>query len=908
MREVDGVVPPDAHDGGREQEEPGNETVRNVILQLLERCATDIAKAERQEAAEKLAARPLVAAALGRKLMTGQKLAKLLPTSEASISAMKRDVRPSRHDDLALEAAIRDVAVRWRAAIDAGELAEALRWRWITIGDWVGVSDRSMASAARIKHSRVNEVLNRTSPEKATEYRRRIVKGIGQAAPTPGTDLEDIVPRLMMQHAVDMSPEDPDVSMAAGWYFKKLGLFDIAGKYYERAVVGGSPCAAHNLALVHEANGDVEQAERWFVEADVRGHRCANTTRHGSFLMAQGRGDDARTVWAAAADRGVAAAARYMAEHLHQEGQHEVEALWWERAAVLGDTGGLRSRGWRLWHQGRQEAAERAYLEAATRGDAASACWMGRQMMSRGAREAQTLLEQASNAGHTEATEALISLLHTRDPRRALSACRQLARQGGTPPRVHYALLLEEEDGTQEALNEAYELWLEQIDANLRDDRGEAGEEVELIGDIAVAYWKAGHLARSCHSEAEAEELLWKALKTDDTGVISAAMMELAELDCEPGQTDDAHRLQALRRVADEALSLGYYQVALPTADILEAGGASEDAVEMLRVARRRAKRHSVVAADLEAEQLYQALPDDYVSSESLIYEETIRRWMRCARDGSRRAYMFLGTDYMTNMTEQPRDALACFRWLVDHEEPYHRELGEAMLLCEDPHVEEALDEGIADGEVDCYGLRGMVEARGGRLREALDIWAEGASAGDWESGVYAGQALQRAGRIDEARAMLKRTAERGSSCAWSALGTLEYEERGRGHSLKHFRRAMNDGCRHGAYNLAVALLASQAPTAASRAEARSALRIVLRATPGDLAAARLLASLSAQEGAPELAEVLYDSALTDPGASELVAALDAKHHPDRRIRRGERGWRLWRRRSHAKPGDADSA
>ena len=113
---------------------------------------------------------------------------------------------------------------------------------------------------------------------------------------------------------------------------------------------------------------------------------------------------------------------------------------------------------------------------------------------------------------------------------------------------------------------------------------------------------------------------------------------------------------------------------------------------------------------------------------------------MRCARDGSRRAYMSLGADYMTNMTEQPRDALACFQWLVDHEEPYHRELGEALLLCDDPRVEEALDEGIADGEVDCYGLRGIVDARGGRLREALDIWAEGASAGDWESGVYAGQ------------------------------------------------------------------------------------------------------------------------------------------------------------------------
>ena len=108
----------------------------------------------------------------------------------------------------------------------------------------------------------------------------------------------------------------------------------------------------------------------------------------------------------------------------------------------------------------------------------------------------------------------------------------------------------------------------------------------------------------------------------------------------------------------------------------------------------------------------------------------------------------------------------------------------------------------------------------------------------------------------------------------------------------------MNDGCRHGAYNLAVALLASQAPTTASRNEATKALRTVLRATPGDLAAAQLLASLSAQEGAPELADVLDDSALTDPRASELVAALDAKHHPDRRIRRGERGWRPWRRRS----------
>jgi hypothetical protein len=78
---------------GREQEELGNETVRTVILQLLERCATDIAKAERQEAAEKLAALPLVVAALGRKLMTAQELANLLPTSDASISVMKRDVR-----------------------------------------------------------------------------------------------------------------------------------------------------------------------------------------------------------------------------------------------------------------------------------------------------------------------------------------------------------------------------------------------------------------------------------------------------------------------------------------------------------------------------------------------------------------------------------------------------------------------------------------------------------------------------------------------------------------------------------------------------------------------------------------------------------------------------------------------
>jgi len=168
MLGTDGVAPPKASDGASQNEVVGNDTIRDVVLRMLKRSAKDLAEAERREADQKLATRPLVAAALDRELMTGQALAKILPTSAASISGMKRDVRPSRLDDYALEAALRDVAGRWRDAISAGKLAEALRWRWITIGDWVGLSDRAMAAAADIKHSRVNALLNRTPPDKVT--------------------------------------------------------------------------------------------------------------------------------------------------------------------------------------------------------------------------------------------------------------------------------------------------------------------------------------------------------------------------------------------------------------------------------------------------------------------------------------------------------------------------------------------------------------------------------------------------------------------------------------------------------------------------------------------------------------------------------------------------------------------
>jgi tetratricopeptide (TPR) repeat protein len=898
MQETDGIAPPSAHSRASGSDELGNDTVYEVVLRLLARCAKELVDADRWLEDAKLATRPLVAAVLSRKLMSGQAIAELLSTSEASVSGMKKS-RPSQLDDLALESALRDVAVRWRTASDARDLARALRWRWVTIGDWVGLTDRAMASAAGLDHGSVNKLLNRTPRDKADEYLRVIAEGLGQGSPRAEQDMDAFVERLMVVHAADTYSDDPDVLFAAGWYFKQLGdpgALAVAARFYEQAAADGGACAAHNLALVWESRGDLVQAEQWFIEADNRGHTCSSTAYHGHFLIGQGRVAEGVAVWAAAANRGVAAASRSLAEHLHRHDEHEEEAVWWERAAVLGDSAGLRARGWRYWRQGDLQGAERAYLEAATRGDAESACWVGRQMMVRGPTAAQALLEQASQAGVAEATEALICLLHARDPRRALSACQELARQGGTPPRVHYALLLEQADGSSEALAEAYRQWLAEIEAT-DDPEVSPSSPKHWKPELAMAYSNAGRLARRLGEESDASRLLWRALESTDAAVINCALTELAELDCSPDQDQD----EALRDVAEEAIALGYHQVALPLADVLEERDAVQEAVELLRLARRHVPKHSELAAELEAAQLIAALPS---GPRDAIYMETFRRLRRCARDGSRRAFMFLGSHYMTSMTDEPRDALGCFQWLVEHGEPYHRELAEAMMLCDDPRAAEVLDEGIADGEIDCYALRGILEEQQGRLENALEVWTDGARAGDWESGVFAGQALQRAGRIQEARARLKRTAERGSSCAWSALGTLEYEERGRVASLKHFRRAMENGCLHGAYNLAAALLASKAPTATSRSQALSALRFVLQADPSNLSAAQLLASLTAQEGAPELPAVLYASAIEDHRSSQLVAELDAAHHPDRRIRSRRRRLRFWRRRSRARPQD----
>jgi tetratricopeptide (TPR) repeat protein len=897
MQGTDGVSPPDAHaQDYLPSEKLGNETVRDVVLQMLKRCARDIADALRWQDDAKLSAGPLVAAAVSRNLMTQRALAGILSVPEAAISRMKGG-RPSKLDDLALERALRDVAARWRTAVEAHDLAEALRWRWTTIGDWVGVSDRAIASATGLSRSRINAMLNQTTPAQADDYRRIILEGLGRTPPAPSENLEDLVQRLMLVHAADTYPDDPDVLFTAGWFFDQLGAVERAQEYYERAARDGSnPCAAHNLAIVHENHGDLEQAEEWFVEADKRGHRCTNTTYHGRFLLAQGRIDDALRVWIDAADRGVAAAARCMAEHLHEHDEHEEEALWWEHAAELGDSAGLRARGWRSWDQGDQQGAERAYLQAAKLGDSAAACWIGRQLMTREPELALTVLEQASQAGHAGATEALICVLHTRNPRRALSACRELARQGGTPPRVHYALLLEEVEGSSHAQRLAYEQWLAEI-ADLAGDRVSASAaSSHWEPEPAMAYGRAGRLARLLGDERAAQDLLWHALETADAAIINSALTELAELDREPDQSLD----EALREVVDEALSLGHHQVALPLADALKERGERPEAVEIVRRARRRVPKGSTLAAELEAAQLITALPS---RPDEAVVIETIRRLKRCARDQSRRAFMFLGAYYMRNMSDEPRDALACFQWLVEHGEPYHRELAEALSLCGDPGVAEVLDEGIAEGEIECYALRGIICEQQGRLDDALKAWQEGARAGDGESGVHAGQALQRAGKIPEARAMLRRTAKHGCSCAWSALGTLEYEQNGRAASLKHFRQAMMDGCYHGTFNLAAALLASNAPTAASRAEALSALRKVLQADPNHLKAAQLLASATAEEGAPELSAVLYATALEDRAASRLIAALDAAHHPDRRIRRTARRWRrrwgggFWRRR-----------
>jgi tetratricopeptide (TPR) repeat protein len=894
MRAVDGLPPPDANaDHGRSPDGLGHEIARDVVLQMLKGTARQLADAKRWEFEARRAAQPLVAAALARD-MTGRELARLLATHEATISGMKGSARPSQLDDLALEEALRDVGVRWQTARNAGEVAKAMQWRWATIGNWIGIPDRRMAPAAGVERSTVNRWLNKTPRDAADAHALLIVKALGERPPS-GETLEASALRLLVVHAADTHPDDPNVLFAAGWFFKQLGKLDIAEKYYERAVADGGACAAHNLAVIYEIKGNFESAERWFVEADKRGHRCANTTLHGDFLVARERIADARAVWAAAAGRDVAAAARRLAEHLHASDEHPEEARWWERAAELGDAAGLRARGWRLWQEGDQEASEQAYREAAERGDSPSACWLGRHLATREPKVAQRFLEAASRAGgHQAATEALICLLHSRNPQRALSACRELYRQGGAPPRVHYAQLLEDADGSPEALREAYELWLAEIaDQTNHDSSG--GATVQPAGnhhrpDVATAYWKAGELARRL-GEDDARRLLWRALETDDAETIGAATNELTDLDLRPGQD----RFEVLAEVAEEAFALGLHQVALPLADARVAAGSPGEALRILVRARQHAPKHSVLAAELEATQLWVALAPETPPE---IYEETVRRWKRCARDGSRRAYRFLGFHHMRNNVEDPHSAQACFQWLVDNGEPYHRELAETMLACQVAGVESVLDEGIADGEVDCYALRGALEQERGVLEDALDVWTRGAEAGDWECGVFAGQALQRAGRVAEARVELKRTAERGASCAWSALGTLEYEERGRDGrpvAVRYFRRAMEMGCLHGAYNLAVAVLDTKNPPAKARRDALSAVRTVLRADATDLHAARLLASLSAEAGAPELATVLYDTAIEDRDASNLVAAYDPDHHPDRRLRRRVKRRRFWR-------------
>ena len=596
---------------------------------------------------------------------------------------------------------------------------------------------------------------------------------------------------------------------------------------------------------------DLEGAEHWYRIAEEKlGHACANATGLGDVLLRLGREQEALEAWGKAADRGVLLGAQKIAQQLHALDDHHRERGWWERAAHLGDAGAARWLADRLTEEGAVRQAEAMLHQAALRGDTESAMQLALRHMTHQCDFACDLLSRAARAGHLGAAQLLAILLLPRDPRRAIMAARRARTLGDTTPPVILAALLSRQQ-TENALREAAALWIEAAEAGHTTGLRLAGELYERVGD-----------------RASAKEMYARAIEEASIPDAEAAAFGLARL--KYPYADDAQRLQM---VAQDAGRAGRQRLALAIAGALETEGQREAAVEILGRALRRT-RDATLRAELRAERTWQQIPFGEVDNE--IWMLARARWQIDARRGSQRAAMYLART--AHQDHSTADAADTYRLLISYGQPYHRELADALFA--DDRGEEAidaLDQGIVAGEADCYALRGTIALRRGDLDQALSWWRRGIDEGDWEAGLLAGQELAKAGRRNEARAALLEIVGR-ASCAWSLLGEIELRHDYQ-LALHHFRRARQQGCIHGAWNLAQALLELPTRSREQQRELRDALRMA--AAGGDLEAAMQLAELTKDQSSPEIAPVIYAAAVEHPEASDLIAAIDPDHHPD---------------------------
>jgi hypothetical protein len=830
--------------------------LREAVESALRLFQTQKQKAEKAREGARVRAAPLVAAAVTSKLRSQRELADYFGVSDSTISQWRSQARPSKLRHFQLESALEAARTRLQRSEQELAIAHAHRWQWTVLGHRLGMSNTDLAAACLVSEATVRKDLAADSSTVA-RHRERLATTPG-VTNLPLTDAQANTPERLaiwatVEEVVTTHAADPGVLLAAGCLYKRLGIDTAAERAWKRGVEAGSGCAAQNLAARAAEVGEHEQVARWLAIAEELGHNCPAAAWAGDYLLERGQEDEALAAWKRAAARGVAIANAKLARHYHERGDHEEESGWWERGAAAGDPESLAMLANHHARNGNSDAATELFKVAAQRGDASAACRVGKELIDAFDPAGVAFLEQASKHGHRGATAALISHLYWRSPPRALSACERLLVQGIEPPAALFAGLLVSEGKHRYQLENA----------------------LVIASELACEDPVNGHLiaagaAKKLHETDLAVEHLWKAARHIDMDYAPSIAESLIEL--EPAS--NATREERLISIAEEALARGITSFAPVIADLRYEEDDLTGALAVLRNAL--ASTHDPRdAAELEAEEtmlrIYAAVESERLATlriQNDILEAGAQRLEECAARGSRTALLNLA------LLHQSWDFLGAndiYQRLVDQGEPYHRELADVLTDLGRIHdAMSALRDGIAEGETDCYAAKGVLAKSLGDDDDALACWIEG-SKFDWESACQAAVELEERGETHRARAILEFAAERGSSCAWNLLGSIELRA-SRKRAIHAFRQGMKGSCFHAAFNLAV--VSREFTGGQRRLERREALQVILRGFPHDLEAAILFAELTHQEGRAEVVPVLEEAALNSAALSELVTEL----------------------------------
>lgn len=181
----------------------------------------------------------------------------------------------------------------------------------------------------------------------------------------------------------DAAAGDADAQNEAGRFYLANGEAEQAEKWFRQAAAQGLPKAKHNLGVMAHMNGDVAGAVNWFKEAHADG--WSNSSVALAMLIREaGEEDFAIKLLLPSAQRGVAAAQDALGQIYFDRSTDREDALsrnWSLAAAKQGVPSSIRRLGL-LFHEGRVSKrdpvrAAAHFLRAAQLGDPAAQALIG---------------------------------------------------------------------------------------------------------------------------------------------------------------------------------------------------------------------------------------------------------------------------------------------------------------------------------------------------------------------------------------------------------------------------------------------------------------------------------------------------------------------------------------------------